>query len=71
MPPTTIAPQAQRQFAPCVPLPKFGGTKGPEIRKSILDIQEGFQKLVLGLRAVRYNILDVKATAKWHDDFNT
>ena len=63
--------QAQRQFAPLDPLPMFGGTQGPETRKSILDIHESFAKLVKGLKSVKYNILDVKATAKWHTDFNT
>ena len=62
--------QAQRQFAPQAPLPVFGGTKGPEIRKSIVDIQDSFQRLVSNLRGDgAYNILDVKAT-RWHDDFN-
>ena len=42
--------QAQRQFAPLTPLPVFGGTRGPEIRKSIVDIQESFQKLVHNLK---------------------
>lgn len=62
--------QAQLQFAPTQPMPVFGGTKGPEIHKSIVDIQESFQKLVSNLRGLTYNILDVKAT-RWHDDFNT
>ncbi len=31
--------QAQLQFAPTQPMPVFGGTKGPEIHKSIVDIQ--------------------------------
>lgn len=51
------------------PLPMFGGTKGPEITKSIVDIQDSFQTLVASLRGISYNILDVKAT-RWHDDFN-
>eukprot|EP00798_Chlamydomonas_sp_ICE-L_P021926 gene21926-28972_t len=62
--------EAQLQFAPRNPLPVFGGTKAPEVRKSILDIQESFKKLVVHLKGVTYNILDVKAT-RWHDDFNS
>lgn len=61
--------EAQLQWAPTSPLPVFGGTKGPEIHKSIVDIQASFQKLVSALRTLSYNILDVKAT-RWHDDFN-
>lgn len=54
--------EAQLQFAPRTPLPVFGGTYGPEVKKSILDIQESFQGLVQGLQALKYDILDVKAT---------
>lgn len=54
--------EAQLQFAPSAPLPVFGGTKGPDVKKSILDIQDAFQKLVANLRHLDYNILDVKAT---------
>jgi len=62
--------EAQLQFAPRTPLPAFGGTKGPEVRKSILDIHATFKKLVSSLRVLNYNVLDVKAT-QWHDDFNS
>ena len=31
--------QFQRQFAPATPIPVFGGTRGPEVAKSISDIQ--------------------------------
>jgi dynein heavy chain len=54
--------EAQLQFAPRTTLPAFGGTKGPDVRKSILDIQEAFQKLLAGLKKLDYDILDVKAT---------
>ncbi len=54
--------EAQLQFAPRTALPVFGGTKGPEVRKSILDIQAAFKRLVDGLRSLDINILDVKAT---------
>ncbi len=42
----------------------FGGTYGPEVKKSILDIQESFQGLVRLLKSLTYDILDVKAT-RW------
>jgi dynein heavy chain len=61
--------EAQVQFAPKLPLPVFGGSKGPEITKSFVDIQGSFLKLVQGLRGLDYRILDVKAT-NWHDDYN-
>lgn len=49
-------------------LPAFGGTKGLEIQKSLLDIQKTFEKQIQMLRVLEYDILDVKAT-KWHDDY--
>eukprot|EP00232_Nephroselmis_pyriformis_P029065 CAMPEP_0182867354 /NCGR_PEP_ID=MMETSP0034_2-20130328/8675_1 /TAXON_ID=156128 /ORGANISM="Nephroselmis pyriformis, Strain CCMP717" /LENGTH=4528 /DNA_ID=CAMNT_0024999703 /DNA_START=83 /DNA_END=13669 /DNA_ORIENTATION=- len=62
--------EAQMQFAPKTDLPHFGGTRGPEITKSLNDIQASFQKLVAQLRGLNYSILDVKAT-RWHDDYNS
>ncbi|GMH41208.1 hypothetical protein BSKO_09118 [Bryopsis sp. KO-2023] len=62
--------EAQMQFAPKTPLPVFGGLRGAEVKKSILDIQASFKGLVSALRLLNYDILDVKAT-RWHDDFNT
>eukprot|EP00899_Mesostigma_viride_P014884 jgi/Mesvir1/23397/Mv21091-RA.2 len=62
--------EAQTQFAPKTELPAFGGTRGPEITKSLTDIQASFQKLVQHLRGLNYSILDVKST-RWHDDYNT
>lgn len=61
--------EAELQFAPKAEIPSFGGTRGPEVIKSISDIQTSFQKLVSHLKSLRYSILDVKAT-RWHDDFN-
>jgi dynein heavy chain len=54
--------EAQLQFAPRSALPAFGGTKGPEVRKSIVDIHATFKKLVGSLQGMDYNVLDVKAT---------
>ena len=61
--------EAQLQFAPKSELPTFGGTNGPEITKSLKDIQVSFQKLVRNLKSLDYDILDVKSTS-WHDDYN-
>lgn len=60
--PTMQVCEAQLQFAPRAALPVFGGTNGPEIKKSITDIQDAFQALVANLRELQYDILDVKAT---------
>ncbi|KAJ3091962.1 Dynein heavy chain 2, axonemal [Quaeritorhiza haematococci] len=51
-------------------IPVFGGSKGPEIAKSIEDIEVAFQKHIATLWSIRDHILDVKAT-RWHDDYNT
>lgn len=49
-------------------LPAFSGSKGPEITKSLLDIRQQFEKLVLELKNVNYPILDLSKSTKWHDD---
>ena len=51
-------------------LPDFGGARGAEVASSLLSIQASFEKHVHALRALSYDILDVKAT-RWHDDYNT
>ncbi|KAJ3325086.1 Dynein heavy chain 2, axonemal, partial [Blyttiomyces sp. JEL0837] len=51
------------------PIPIFGGSKGPEIAKSLEDIEVAFERNILSLWNIRKYILDVKAT-RWHDDFN-
>ena len=51
------------------PLPEFGGTKGSEITKALLGIEENFETQIDRLRKLDYEILDVK-TSKWHDDYN-
>ena len=50
-------------------LPEFGGTKGSEITKALLDIEASFETQINRLRRLEYDILDVK-TSKWHDDYN-
>ncbi|KAL9644994.1 hypothetical protein ABK040_004487 [Willaertia magna] len=49
-------------------LPRFGGTRGPEITKSFVDIRLAFQKLMNDLGNFKHTILDVKST-NWHDDY--
>ena len=50
-------------------LPEFGGTKGSEITKALLEIEDQFETQIDRLRKLNYEILDVK-TSKWHDDYN-
>ena len=51
------------------PVPFFGGSNGPEVAKSLEDIELVFEKLIGTLWNIRKHILDVKAT-RWHDDYN-
>ena len=54
------------------PLPMFGGSRGQEITKALLEIQANFETQIERLRKIQrdgYEILDVK-TSKWHDDYN-
>lgn len=50
-------------------MPYFGGQKGPEITRGLLEIEAQFGKNLNILRSVKKTILDVKATS-WHDDYN-
>ncbi|KAL0040883.1 hypothetical protein WJX79_008591 [Trebouxia sp. C0005] len=61
--------EAQLQFGTKAELPVFGGSRGPDISKSISDIQASFQKLIKGLQSLDYSILDVNGH-RWHDDYN-
>nr|AML30862.1 axonemal inner arm dynein heavy chain 6 [Marsilea vestita] len=61
--------ESQIQFSKNLELPVFGGTRGTEITKSLMEMQETFQKLVSVLKTLPYSLLDVKVT-KWHDDYN-
>ncbi|XP_077988088.1 dynein axonemal heavy chain 2-like [Glandiceps talaboti] len=51
------------------PMPYFSGQRGPEIARSLLEIEGTFDKNLQILRDVKSTILDVKATT-WHDDYN-
>ncbi|KAI9101992.1 dynein heavy chain and region D6 of dynein motor-domain-containing protein [Phlyctochytrium arcticum] len=51
------------------PIPFFGGSHGPEIGKSLEDIEAAFERHLSSLWNIRKYILDVKAT-RWHDDYN-
>ena len=50
-------------------MPHFGGQRGPEIIRSLVEIEGVFEKNLNILRHVKKTILDVKATS-WHDDYN-
>lgn len=50
-------------------LPRFGGTRGHEITKALIEIQDQFEQQIDRLRNLDYEILDVK-TSHWHDDYN-
>ncbi|XP_018428368.1 PREDICTED: dynein heavy chain 2, axonemal [Nanorana parkeri] len=51
------------------PLPCFPGQSGPQITRSLLEIEDTFQKSLLILKSVKKTILDVKNTT-WHDNYN-
>ena len=64
----------QVHFARCSegkkkPVPNFGGCRGPDITRSLKEIEHTFEKHLATLKVVRKTILDVKVTS-WHDDFN-
>lgn len=51
------------------PLPCFHGVRGPEVVRSLLEVEATFEKNLQILKDVKKTILDVKATT-WHDDYN-
>ncbi|CAB1114177.1 unnamed protein product [Ectocarpus sp. CCAP 1310/34] len=51
-------------------LPEFGGTRGQEISKALLGIQDSFEAQIDKLRNLDYTVLDV-TTSRWHDDYNS
>ncbi|XP_066933177.1 dynein axonemal heavy chain 2-like [Clytia hemisphaerica] len=50
-------------------LPIFSGLKGPDIARSLNEVESTFMKNLVILKNVKHTILDVKATT-WHDDYN-
>nr|XP_015196051.1 PREDICTED: dynein heavy chain 2, axonemal isoform X1 [Lepisosteus oculatus]XP_015196052.1 PREDICTED: dynein heavy chain 2, axonemal isoform X1 [Lepisosteus oculatus]XP_015196053.1 PREDICTED: dynein heavy chain 2, axonemal isoform X1 [Lepisosteus oculatus] len=60
---------ARREDGTQTPLPCFGGRQGPEIARSLLEIEGTFEKSLQILHSVKKGILDVKNTS-WHDDYN-
>ena len=50
-------------------MPHFVGQRGPEIVRSLLEIEASFDRNLSQLKTVKKSILDVKATS-WHDDYN-
>ncbi|KAL7754402.1 hypothetical protein RI367_000383 [Sorochytrium milnesiophthora] len=51
------------------PIPIIGGSKGPDICKSLEDIEAAYERQLANLFRIKQFILDVKAT-RWHDDYN-
>jgi len=51
------------------PIPCFPGCRGPEIARSLREIEATFEKYLGNLKAVKKGILNVKNT-RWHDDYN-
>jgi dynein heavy chain len=66
--------EGQIQFArkgSGIVLPKFSGTKGPEIVAVLEEIHDGFKKHLDKIRgSEQEKILDIKST-KWHDEYNS
>eukprot|EP00754_Rhynchopus_humris_P014117 Rhum_TRINITY_DN14369_c7_g1::Rhum_TRINITY_DN14369_c7_g1_i1::g.86720::m.86720/K10408/DNAH; dynein heavy chain, axonemal len=50
-------------------MPCFSGVRGPEIQKSLIDIQRNFERHISQLRNLSYAVLDVKQTY-WHEDYS-
>ena len=50
-------------------MPIFGGQKGPEIARSLSEIESTFLRHLFELRQNKDVILDVKATS-WHEYYN-
>jgi dynein heavy chain len=51
-------------------MPVFGGTRAPEIKKSLLEIEDIFLKNLARLQSVDYDLLNVTASG-WQDDITT
>eukprot|EP00756_Hemistasia_phaeocysticola_P025139 Hpha_TRINITY_DN15989_c0_g2::TRINITY_DN15989_c0_g2_i1::g.72379::m.72379/K10408/DNAH; dynein heavy chain, axonemal len=62
--------EGQQQFGmkPAEEMPCFSGVRGPEVLKSLNDIQRAFERNISQLRNLTYPLLDVKQT-KWRDDY--
>ena len=63
--------EGQLQFAlkgPNCVMPVFGGTKGQEWTANLIDLQDQFQKQLLKIQKLDYDILDVTKT-RWHEDY--
>ena len=50
-------------------MPSFSGSHGPDLARSLREIEHTFEKHLSGLKSVQRTILDVKASS-WHDDYN-
>ena len=59
--------QASVKVSP--PLPQFGGSRGADLQKSLIEIEIAFDKHLDRLRHLDYDLLNVKAS-HWHYDYN-
>jgi dynein heavy chain, axonemal len=54
----------------CAAFPTFGGLRGPDVVKSLNDIEDRFRAQIARLAGLGYPILHVGGTGRWHGDFN-
>ena len=47
---------------------KFGGVRGPQIEKSLYEIEDSFENLIGTLKTLTYDVLDITSTL-WHEDY--
>ena len=50
-------------------MPIFPGQRGPDVVRSLQEIEHTFRRNLGILKDIKHTILDVKATS-WHDDYN-
>ncbi|XP_063712783.1 dynein axonemal heavy chain 2-like isoform X4 [Symsagittifera roscoffensis] len=50
-------------------MPIFPGQRGPDVVRSLQEIEHTFRRNLVILKDIKHTILDVKATS-WHDDYN-
>ena len=49
-------------------MPIFGGTRGSEWTTSLNELKNEFERYLMKIKQLDYDILDVKIT-RWHDDY--
>ena len=55
----------------CGTFPTFGGLRGPEVTKALVEIERRFAVQIDRMKGLGYEILHVGGTGRWHGDFNT